>query len=158
MRAAFHDNSRIAQMLLKRGAYANHCDDLRYTALHLASQQGSTKVMEMLLKCGQSVDPNGVGFCDWTPLMLCARKNHMKAAALLILAGADPSLPKSDGITAMHIASAQGYTAMVRLLHAFGAHTVIGDHKGTLPRELATKEGHTGTVDFLDKLSTKSLL
>lgn len=102
--AALNDKTAVAEKLIEEGADVNARGLDGITPLHLAVAGASDRMIEALLKA--KADPNAV--MD-TPerqnaLMAAARKGNAQAVALLLEAGADPTLADAFNKTAAAIA------------------------------------------------------
>ncbi|CAH0369602.1 unnamed protein product [Pelagomonas calceolata] len=102
------------------------------TALFIASQNGHTEVVRLLLEAG--ADANIVDHQGGTPLYIAAQEKHGDVVRLL-LAEVDPrdSILKPSGSGPLHVAAFQGGTAALE--------TLLED--GRLPIDGRTTEGHT---------------
>ncbi|KAI8498597.1 Unconventional myosin-XVI [Branchiostoma belcheri] len=117
------------------------------TALHLASWNGQTGVVELLIQHGANLearDKNG-----WTTLHLACRYGHTGIVELLIQHGADMEARTKLGSTALHLASGYGQTGVVELLIQHGADIEARDKYGETALYLACRYGHTGIVELL---------
>jgi ankyrin repeat protein len=125
--------------------------------------------MEWLLDAGATCDL----LSKWrrTPLMVCAEKGQLQAAALLLRRGAMESINHvdRDGNTALHYATLGADASFVELLLACGekssppvlckssshssytedASTVMRNAAGLLPEELATSRGRPAVANLL---------
>ncbi|PYQ99574.1 MAG: hypothetical protein DMF97_10995, partial [Acidobacteria bacterium] len=113
-----------------------------------------------------------IGLCaaaeNDTPILSAARRHDATALQQLLKAGADVNGARGDGLTALHVAAAEGDTAIAQMLIAAGANvhasTVL---IGSTPLHLAAKQGQAGVVSMLlesgadpdrrDKLGTSPL-
>ena len=96
--------------------------------LQVAVKYGNLEALRLLLDAG--ADPNGRDWMGDTPLKeLAGRKayddsldaTNLTAAKILLAKGADPSLPSKDTMTPLHLATAQKFFAMVKILVEGGA-------------------------------------
>ena len=143
------------------------------TPLHFAAENGCTRVVELLLGKGASVEAkNKLGF---TPLHLALLNNHLTVAELLLGEGSsteglnepnhtplqvaalsrfssssiDTRKITYAGKTPLQIAASKGNTSMVKLLLQKGARIEDIDEENNTPLDLAAQNGHTGTVELL---------
>jgi ankyrin repeat protein len=67
MLAALEGNTRIAELLLERGAEVNEVNDFGESALSLAAQEGHIPFVRLVLKSGASseVQPHGATLKAW---------------------------------------------------------------------------------------------
>ena len=114
-----------------------------------------------------------IGLCaaaeNDTPILSAARRHDATALQQLLKAGADVNGARGDGLTALHVAAAEGDTAIAQMLIAAGANvhasTVL---IGSTPLHLAAKQGQAGVVSMLlesgadpdrrDRLGTSPLM
>lgn len=100
------------------------------TPLHLASIDGHTDVVRLLLSGGADVNIADRFFLE-TPLHLASRVGRLEVAALLIDAGANLEAKDSDSkSTPLLLAADQGNTSVVKLLIDRGADVSAKDSFG----------------------------
>jgi ankyrin repeat protein len=95
-----------------------------------------------------SVNQTGIG--KNTPLAIVAGWGDVRAARLLIDAGADVNTKVEDGETALHRAVANQRKEIIRLLLDSGASKSERDDDGRTPKELAQLMGYTSIIHLLD--------
>jgi ankyrin repeat protein len=116
--AAAARKAKLAMEMVLRmevGIHANHRDQTGRTVLHNAIIFNQLDMIHYLLcslKCSVDVQDD---YSD-TPMHLCARFGRRKAAAALLNAGARANMCNNHGHTALHYASYEGHTCIVRLL------------------------------------------
>lgn len=117
------------------------------TLLHLASQDSSGQILEMLLSRGASVDAKtSQGF---TALMVAAKRGATDALVHLLAHRADPKLAAPDGTTALHLAmQSQDSSAVTALLDA-GVDVNATTRDGTTPLHVAAASGAIGLARLL---------
>jgi len=104
-------NVRLVQECLDAGVPADATDDNQNTALILAAES-EPDICDCLCKAGANVNAqnkNGV-----TPLMAAVKDENTPVIALLIAAGADPSIPDKRGRRSVDIA--RGNNELLRAL------------------------------------------
>jgi ankyrin repeat protein len=106
-------------LLIRAGAKVNAANDLGVTPLWLASQNGSSAVVEKLLSA--QANPNAALVAGETPLMVASRSGYPQVAEQLLRAGADPNVRGTRGQTALMWAVSQKHTDVVKVLLAHHA-------------------------------------
>lgn len=103
--------------LLENGAAPDAADGLQHwTALHFAAQANATAIVRLLLETGASVDPQDV-FGNtplWRSIMAPIPSADM--VALLLRAGADPTLRNRHGVSPLALAKTRGLRDLQRQL------------------------------------------
>jgi ankyrin repeat protein len=87
-------------------------------ALSAAAGQGQAEVVRTLLAAGV---PSDGGLPGWTALMQAAANGHLRAADVLLAAGADPNAVSSTGKTPLGLARENQRVEMIALLETRGA-------------------------------------
>jgi uncharacterized protein len=123
--AAYRDDAEMARLLIQSGANPNVKTRLGdVTPLQLAATNGSTAIVELLLKAGAAVNAaNGNGT---TPLMFAAAAGRIDAIRILLDSGADVnSRDANHGQTAAMFAAALNRAGAIRLLASRGADLAV---------------------------------
>ena len=86
-----------------------------------ASERGHVDYVRRVATTG--IDVNHVNDLTWTALLEAVilgdgSAMYAEIVSILLTAGADPSIPDKDGVTALEHARASGYDDIVRLLSA----------------------------------------
>jgi hypothetical protein len=106
--ARLQQRNDLQQLLKAGGAYCgapdvfpalNWRDENGTSALWWVCVHGDCELVRLLLEAG--ADPNCADKDSWTPVSLVARCGHEDCLELLIHAGAELSVPVSDGDTAL---------------------------------------------------------
>ena len=89
-----------------------------------ASERGHVDYVRRVVRTGINV--NHINDLGWTALLEAiilgqGTKPWQDIVRILLAAGADPSLPDTDGITPLHHATNRGYTEIAALLRSAGA-------------------------------------
>ena len=106
--------------LLAAGADINTKGENSRSALAFASQEGYTDIVNILLDNGASDESRDNDY-GRTPLWLAAAKGQTDVVRALVSAGADVNTQRNDGISALGIASQEGYTEVAKMLLDNGA-------------------------------------
>ena len=114
----------ILRMILASGrADLNSTNRYGGTALIPAAEKGHPEAVALLIEAGIAIDH--VNDLGWTALLeavilTAGGPVHQKIVRMLLEAGADPSIPDMNGVTALDHARLRGYTAMVLMLEEAG--------------------------------------
>jgi uncharacterized protein len=119
------------------------------TALHVASRNGHTEIVEMLLEKG--ADVNAKTNEGITALIRASEKGHTETVARLLEKGADVNAKDSDGWTALMWASRNGHAETVTILLEEGADVNAKDNYflGSTALDIAIKKEHPEIVKLL---------
>ncbi len=107
-RAAWGGSLEVARFLtLEMDADVNAATPFGKTPLHRAAVQGHLKIVELLIKCGASVEKeNGDGE---TPLHWAAKKGRLNVVEFLLDRGADAQKKNRRGKTPADLARKNGF-------------------------------------------------
>ena len=143
----------------------NKASESGITPLLMVAEVGWTDVMRQLLARGAHVDaaPKGrtaeeAKIAGSTPLIGATKYNNPAAVRLLLESGADPNHQNQSGISALMLASEQGFYECVRNLCQGSADVELAPSgktalsmnlSGQTPLFCAAKEGHLEIVKYL---------
>jgi ankyrin repeat protein len=143
----------------------NKASESGITPLLMVAEVGWTDVMRKLLKRGAHVDaaPRGrtaeeAKIAGSTPLIGATKYNNPEAVKLLLQQGANPNHQNQSGISALMLASEQGFVECVKNLCEGGANVELAPSgktalsmnlSGQTPLFCAAKEGHQEIVRYL---------
>ena len=94
-----------ARQLIASGYDVNAFDDIARTPLHYAAAAEDLLMVQLLLDSGADVNAHDDANIGDTPLAKVAEVCSSRMAAILLEAGADPSIPGWMGLTALDRAS-----------------------------------------------------
>ncbi|GAQ85926.1 ankyrin repeat protein [Klebsormidium nitens] len=117
------------------------------TALHVASGQGRTATVDLLVRAGAQLEVRDDG--GLTPLHFAASNGQTATVALLIKLGADKEARTDFYQTPLHVAAGHGRSATVDVLLRNGADVNSITNLGQTPLHLAAALGQTSTVSIL---------
>jgi len=149
------DESIVDQLLVK-GADLNISDHHLITPLAMACIKQASGIMKNLLAYGAA--PNQLVAIDRiTPLYIALSNRSHLMIWYLLSHGANPKIRNGDGEHPMHAAAGAGLDSIIRLFHSLGISLGIKDCKGFEPKDTATMEGHTKTLEMLLSMRRKTI-
>ncbi|KAF4466026.1 ankyrin repeat [Fusarium albosuccineum] len=177
--AAAKGNASAARRLLEYEADLNVRDLVDWTPLHYACQHGNTSIVEELLLAQADLNLRGIDgvtplHCAAMSGCIDAAKSLIKAKATAdatdnagntwlhwaafhghakfmveLKAGVDINLTSHNGRNPLHLASAKGHDAVVRILAGNGADIGAEDDANQTPLHLAAANGREAVVEVL---------
>ena len=117
--AAYFGHTKIAEMLISRGASVNACsrNSPGNTPLHAALAGNHKLVVGLLL--GHGADVNAADVAGWRPLHLAAANNNIDAVNTLIAQGADVNAPNGEAQTALSLAQEKNHREAAAILRRY---------------------------------------
>ena len=156
--AVKQNHIEVVKYLLQKGADISlTTEPEKRNALHIASQEGSVAVIEMLLSYDLRPDSrDGEGN---TPLVCAAACGQIEAVNCLLKHGADPLLKGQDGRNLLHFAAQSGNVIIIETMLSKGLDIDARDEtQGVTPLMVCTKFGKLEALKYLlDKGADKSL-
>lgn len=108
----------IFEMLLKAGADPLAAqEESGWNAMHFAAQEKQIEIVKRLSTYKQLIESRNK--LEETPFLIAAKSGALEICETLLKAGADPLATKKDGINAIHLATMQGKTEVVKLLSPY---------------------------------------
>lgn len=104
----------VAKLMLKVGENPNLKDERGNTPLILASYEGNSDLVALLLE--HKADVNSVGFQGQTPLMAASYKGNVNIVRTLLTNGANCNIQDKNGYTALMYAGKSGSLDVVKEL------------------------------------------
>lgn len=158
MHGAYHGSPQVIEALLKGGANVWVVADGGFTALHVASQQGTITAARLLLRAGADLHATASG--GYSALHVASGNGHVAVMRVLIEAGANINarLP-STGETPLYTAATKGHVGSIKMLLFAKANalfvTIDSGMKAT-PLDVAAHYGHANVVrELLQQLGIK---
>ncbi|CAI8017377.1 Protein TANC2, partial [Geodia barretti] len=115
--------------------------------LYVASQEGHSDVVDILLEAGADVHQATTKVCD-VPLGIAAEKGHTETVQRLLEAGANVNHQNKSGVTALLYAGWKGHSEVVKLLLGAGARD-IPDKFGNTALSMARANNHNDVLQYL---------
>ena len=143
-------NQEVVTALLEGGASVNITDPTTGdTALHLAARQGSTDMVDVLLRFKPEV--NNLSKEGFASLHLAAMFGHVRIVTRLLDAGVDINARTVDGATSLHLAARGNHLMCVQTLVVMKADLGLRDEDGLTAEESARRAGpsHEHVADYL---------
>ena len=140
-------NLAMTKLLLKHGADVKSQDDIGFTALHWAANNGVPSVIDALVEGGADLEArssglsvNGIDFEGFTPLHTAAYYKVGTMVALLDKGGSI-NVKDDNGLTPLHVvckisAKVASALEMADSLLRKGADETITDNDGNIPKDL----------------------
>ena len=155
--ASQEGHTEIVQALLTAGANQSVATTDGFTPLAVALQENKENVVNLLL------EDDVKGRVKLPALHIAARKNDVKAAALLLQSEHEAQTSTNmivnrtteSGFTPLHISSHYGNMGVATLLLNRGADVNLTAKNGIAPLHVAAKRGHIGLVKLLIDRSGK---
>lgn len=119
--SASKGNVSMTRLLLERGANTAIQDSMGQTALHLAVEQGQTKVVQLLLTCAGKETVNVRDSIGRTALFKAVESGHSDIVRALLKASIDVNARDIYGHAALHPAVESGSESLTILLLSSGA-------------------------------------
>ena len=120
-----------------------------WTPLHLAAYFGHTKIAEMLISRGASVNACSRNSTGNTPLHAALAGNHKLVAGLLLGHGADVNAADAAGWRPLHLAAANNNIDAVNTLIAQGADVNAPNGEAQTALSLAQEKNHREAAAIL---------
>ena len=119
------------------------------TALHIAAYFNFPWLVERYISQGK-IPVNAVSLVNDTPLVWASENGNVECVTKLLDAGADPTIPESDGWSALHWAAKKGYRNITILLLERGARRDQQDSRGYTPLDWAREREHWKVAKVLE--------
>ncbi|XP_029732416.1 uncharacterized protein LOC115268503 [Aedes albopictus] len=147
--ASASDHRLVVELPLGKGANVNAVETNKSTPLHLACQNGHTKVAEKLMTQKSLV--NAMGHNYQTLLNFACENGHKDVVDALIREGANIEALTLNKCTALHISAFNGHCDIVDLLLDKGANVNAVKTNNWTPLHFACQNGHKMVVEVLLK-------
>ena len=117
--AARAGDLEVVKRYLAAGADVNFRNQLGFTPLHVAAQEGHNRIAELLIAKGANLNTTG-RLIGTTPLDSAALLGHKGMVELLIHSGADVNPQIITGETPLQRAGQRGHSAIAEILRKYG--------------------------------------
>ncbi|CAH0546187.1 unnamed protein product [Brassicogethes aeneus] len=141
--AAQENHDGCVKYLLSKGANQTLATEDGFTPLAVAMQQGHDKVVAVLL------ENDTRGKVRLPALHIAAKKDDVKAAALLLQNEHNPDVTSKSGFTPLHIAAHYGNDKVASLLYDKGADVNYTAKHNITPLHVASKWGKLNMATLL---------
>lgn len=146
--ALFYAHDDVAEYMIDSGKVdMNRPTRGGDTLLQAALQGGRSDMAEKIIAAGAAIDV--VNAQGMSPLLLCAGRNLVVPASLLLSKGANPNLPAAAE-PPLHAAIAADHGFMVELLLQHGANPRVTDGFGRAAIDVARQKGRTNMIAALE--------
>lgn len=136
----------MVEDLLKKGGDPNSRNGLEFTLLDIAEAMHANDVVQILLKAGAKPDaPSAYG----TPLLFASITGNFDGAMMLLDRGVNVNTVRTDGLTALMMASNVGVTPLVDELLKRKADFKVQDDSGATALSLAARCGSVDVANLL---------
>ncbi|KAF2069625.1 hypothetical protein CYY_009059 [Polysphondylium violaceum] len=150
--AAFGELTLLSMILLAKDSMINLVDKYGNTALHWAVEFNQKKAIELLL--ASRCSPNAQNHLGKSPIHLATK--DVEITKTLIKFGANFNCTDIDGITPLHISSAQGHVESLEfLLKDCNANIYYKDDQGETSLHYAIREEQSQCIQLLLKHAEK---
>lgn len=152
--ALFYAHDEVAEYMIDSGKIdMNRRARDGETLLQAALQGGRSDMAEKIIGAGASV--NDVNAKGVSPLLLCAMRNLVVPATLLLSKGANPNLPAATE-PPLHAAINADHGFMFELLLQHGANPRVTDGFGRAAIDVARQKGRANMISALENALTDS--
>lgn len=124
-------------------------DDGDQTPLHISTSSGHLHIVVLLLQM-EICDVNAINSQHQTALFLCATKNWIEIAEVLLAHHADPNICESNSrLTPMHKAAAKDHYQILKLCLDCRGQINSRDCEGNTPLHIACEGNHLRCINLL---------
>ncbi|KAJ5286974.1 hypothetical protein N7478_002660 [Penicillium angulare] len=131
----FCNSANVAKVLLSNGANINHKDQLGFTPVHAAINQGAIELLQELINAGAEL--KYVAGESGSPLHCAVKKRSLLMVEMLLKAGMDVDVKDTNNRTSLLDAIDTGRSDLVSVLFENGADPFIMDKNGSSPFHMA---------------------
>lgn len=144
------ENISEIRRLVDAGADVNVKNKYGATPIYMASENGQTEIVKLLLAANADVN-TAEPILGTTPLMAACMDGFTEVVKLLLTANPEMNIvDNTNGWTALTVASIEGNPEVVKLLLAANADVnIAGKRKGMTPLIAASMRGYTEIVKLL---------
>ena len=151
--------TEVAQWLLRAGASVSLVTLQGLSVVHVAAREGHTELLHALLETAPELANLATTEGGRTPLHTATTRGHVDGARDLLAHGADVNARSADGLTALHVAVAEGQVeVLVALLAAPGIDPNLPDAMGMTSLHYAAQRGRVEVTRQLLEVGANPLL
>jgi cytohesin len=141
------NQSRLAKLLIAKGAQVNVKNYMGETLLHSAFQSSHKELVAFLIAKGVNI--NAADDQGNTPLYLAVTRGQREMAKFLIAKGANVNVINSQNETLLHYVAHQGWIELTELLISNGLKVNAKDISGNTALHKAVMSNKTGVTELL---------
>lgn len=141
------NEDRVKHCIARNVNVDGYKDDDGVTALILASFNGETAIVKLLLQAEADMETRAK--FNSTALMYASDNGHIAILQLLLKSGANKVAKTEYGVTALILASERGHATAAHILLNARADKEAATDTGHAALILAAENGHTATVKLL---------
>ena len=147
MKPSKANKSPSRSLLQSHRSLSEASDREGFSPLHLAAQQGSTDVLNILLTNGASLEAK----CNrgGTPLHQAVISSHAQNVSALLSKGAQLMAADASGLTPLHHAATSSEVDVLDVLLNAGSGRSTYDRRGNMPIHLAVRKGRLASIKAL---------
>ena len=151
--------TEVTQWLLRAGASVSLVTLQGLSVVHVAAREGHTELLHALLETAPELVNLATTEGGRTPLHTATTRGHVDGARDLLAHGADVNARSADGLTALHVAVAEGQVeVLVALLAAPGIDPNLPDAMGMTSLHYAAQRGRVEVTRQLLEVGANPLL
>ena len=140
-------STTVIDFLLENEDFRDVVDRRRWTALHVAADEGNASIASQLIERGVRI--NARNFQGDGALHIASRNGHPDLVRLLCEKGAIVDLPNNSNQRPAHLAAETRNKDALRILCDRGTNVLAMDGEGRTNLHVASKAGRTTTVSML---------
>jgi ankyrin repeat protein len=146
--ACFCGHYKVVEALVGSGCNIDVTNNEMFLPIHIASSEGKTSCVELLLNLGVSPEIKS-GSEGNTCLHLASLAGREDTVQVLLDKSARISAVNDHGDSSLHLACMKNHLSVCKLLLSSGSSILLKNKLGFSPRQLATSRGHIRIVNLM---------